>query len=180
MTSDNPKHARDEGAGTDGQPVFSAVLTPYRSLGPNGFLILMLITGAICLVHGVLFVAIGAWPVMIFFGLDVLLVWAAFRMNYASARSSEEVSLYDHEIVIRKIGPGNRFQEYRFNTFWVRLTVERLEDEGVTRILLTSRGQSVPVGDFLNPPDRTSFAGALTQALAAAKAGRPQPGNHLA
>ena len=177
MTSDNPKHAPDGGAGTGEQPFFSAVLTPYRSLGHNGFLVLMLCTGAICLVHGVLFVAVGAWPVMAFFGLDVALVWFAFRMNYASAQASEEVSVYAHEIVIRKIGPGKRAQEFRFNTFWVRLTVDQLEDEGVTRILLTSRGEAVPVGDFLNPPDRTSFAGALTAALAAAKAGRPIASN---
>ena len=177
MTSDNPKHAPDGGAGTGEQPFFSAVLTPYRSLGQNGFLVLMLCTGAICLVHGVLFVAVGAWPVMAFFGLDVALVWFAFRMNYASAQASEEVSVYAHEIVIRKIGPGKRAQEFRFNTFWVRLTIDRLEDEGVTRILLTSRGEAVPVGDFLNPPDRTSFASALTAALAAAKAGRPFASN---
>ncbi|NBN65608.1 DUF2244 domain-containing protein [Microvirga tunisiensis] len=173
MTSDNPKHAPDGGDVTEERPFFSAVLTPYRSLGPNGFLALMLCTGALCIGHAVVFLIVGAWPIVIFFGLDIALVWLAFRLNYAAARASEEVSIYAHEIVIRKIGPGKRRQEFRFNTFWVRLTVDRLEDEGVTRILLTSRGQAVPVGDFLNPPDRTSFASALTAALAAAKAGRP-------
>ncbi|WP_439528087.1 DUF2244 domain-containing protein [Pannonibacter sp.] len=176
MTSDNPKHAPEEGAATGDRPFFSAVLTPYRSLGQNGFLVLMLCTGAVCLAHGVMFVAVGAWPVMAFFGLDIALVWFAFRMNYAAARAYEEIIIHSHEIVIRKVGPGKRLQEYRFNTFWVRLTVDRLDDEGVTRILLTSRGEAVPIGDFLNPPDRTSFAGALTAALAAAKAGRHLPG----
>ena len=41
---------------------FRAVLTPHRSLGPTGFRILMIALGAISLVTGTLFLALGAWP----------------------------------------------------------------------------------------------------------------------
>ncbi|WP_417667853.1 DUF2244 domain-containing protein [Roseibium sp.] len=153
-------------------PFFSAVLTPYRSLGPNGFLILMICLGAISFAAGLLFLAIGAWPVFGFFGLDVILIWYAFRRNYADARAFEEVAVSRHEIIIRKVGPGKRHQEYRFNPFWVRLSMTRLEDEGVTKLSLTSRGETVDLGNFLNPDDRTSFAGALANAVATAKSGR--------
>lgn len=153
------------------QPFFTAVLTPYRSLGPNGFLILMACLGGVSFVAGVLFLQIGAWPVFGFFGLDMALIWMAFKLNYASARQYEEVSVSRSEIVIRKIGPGKRHLEYRFNPVWVRLSVKRLEDEGVTRIELSSRGETVDLGNFLNPEDRTSFAGAMSNALATAKAG---------
>ena len=76
-----------------------------------------------------------------------------------------------NDLIIRKVGPGKRFQEFRFNPFWVRLSIERVEDEGVVKITLTSRGESVDLGNFLNPDDRTSFAGAMANALAVAKAG---------
>lgn len=163
-------------AETADRPFFSAVLTPHRSLGPKGFTVLMLVTGGVSFVAGLAFMAIGAWPVVGFLGLDVLLVWLAFRWNYRTARAFEEVSVSLTEIVIRKVSHHGRIEEYRFNPFWARLAISREEDEGVTRIALYSKGEHVPVGGFLNPDDRTSFAGAFQAALSAAKSGRvPQP-----
>lgn len=171
MTRDNPKPDLVSTEIDAETPFFSATLTPYRSLGPNGFLVLMLCIGAVSFAAGVVFLVIGAWPVFGFFGLDMALIWLAFRWNYASAKTFEEVSVSRSEIVIRKVGPGKRLQEYRSNPFWVRLVVTRLEDEGVTKISLTTRGESIDVGNFLNPKDRTSFAGAISTALANAKSG---------
>ena len=48
----------------------------------------MLALGLISLAVGIGFVAIGAWPVFGFFGLDVALVYLAFRLNYRGARRS--------------------------------------------------------------------------------------------
>ena len=62
--------------------IFSATLTPHRSLGRVGFLVLMLLFGGVSFVTGMLFLVIGAWPVLGFFGLDVLLLYWAFRLNY--------------------------------------------------------------------------------------------------
>ncbi|WP_305986600.1 DUF2244 domain-containing protein [Roseibium sp. MMSF_3544] len=171
MSENNPKPENCGSPVEMDKPFFSAVLTPYRSLGPNGFMILMLCFGFVSFVAGAVFWSIGAWPVFGFFGLDIALLWFAFRMNYRSARTYEEVIVSRNELIIRKVGPGKRYQEFKFNPFWVRLSVNRIEDEGVVRISLTSRGETVDLGNFLNPDDRTSFAGAMTNALAVAKAG---------
>lgn len=171
MSDHNPKHDPSADGHDPDKPFFSAILTPYRSLGPNGFLVLMVCLGAVSFVAGLLFLSIGAWPVFGFFGLDMALIWLAFRLNYASARAYEEVIVSRSEIIIRKVGPGKRHQEYRFNPMWARLSVTRLEDEGVTKLSLSTRGQKVDLGNFLNPDDRTSFAGAMATALATAKAG---------
>jgi len=171
MSENNPKPEWDDDFEELERPFFTAVLTPYRSLGPNGFLILMVCFGLICFVSGIMFLRIGAWPVFGFFGLDIAILWFAFRMNYRSARTFEEIAVSRSEIAIRKVGPGKRYQEYRFNPVWVRLKVDRLDDEGVIGITLTSRGETVDLGNFLNPDDRTSFAGAIANALAVAKAG---------
>lgn len=171
MSKNTPKpeeSTQHDGADT---PFFSAVLTPYRSLGPDGFLILMICFGAVSFVAGILFWRLGAWPVFGFFGLDVALLWAAFRLNYRSARTFEEIIVSRNALTVRKVGPGKRFQEYRFNPVWVRLSIERVEDEGVVKIQVTSRGETVDLGAFLNPDDRTSFAGAMANALSVARAG---------
>ena len=155
------------------QPIFSAVLTPYRSLGKTGFAVLMACVAAICLVSGVLFLAMGAWPVFMFFGLDVLIIWFAFKLNYRAARAYEEVDVFPGEVTIRQVSPAGRVNTHSFNPYWARLHVERLEDEGVVRITLTSHGNSLDVGQFLNPPDKESFARAFAGALSTARAGVP-------
>lgn len=176
MQDDNDKTPADtEVSDAMEKPFFSAVLTPYRALGSRGFLVLMLSLCTISFIAGIFLVSAGAWPVFGFFGLDVLLVWGAFRLNYASARAFEEIEISRTQILIRQVGPGRRHHETRFNPFWVRLLITELEDEGVTRIALSSRGETVEVGKFLNPDDRTSFAGALAGALGRAKAGLPLP-----
>ncbi|MYZ47420.1 DUF2244 domain-containing protein [Propylenella binzhouense] len=150
-------------------PIFSATLTPYRSLSPAGFGILMGFVGATCFGAGLLFWAIGAWPIVGFMGLDVLAIYAAFRLNYRSARAYEEIVVSRDELLIRKVTPRGRAREIRFNPYWVRLEIRELEDEGVTHLTVRSRSESVPVATFLNPDDRKSFAQAFGAALAEAR-----------
>ncbi|MAA99021.1 MAG: hypothetical protein CMN87_00375 [Stappia sp.] len=166
MTSDNPKTDPDA-------PFFQALLTPYRSLGPGGFRVLMLIIAGTCLVNGLMFLSMGAWPVFAFLGIDVLVVWLAFRWNYMAARAFEEVIVSRTQVLVRQVSAQGRERHYSFNPFWTRLHLAEEEDEGVVRITLSARGQSVVVGAFLNPADRTSFAGAFGKALATARAGGP-------
>ncbi|HKK29208.1 MAG TPA: DUF2244 domain-containing protein, partial [Alphaproteobacteria bacterium] len=52
--------------------LLDAVLSPHRSLAPRGFLILMGAVAAVSFATGLLFASMGAWPILGFFGLDVL------------------------------------------------------------------------------------------------------------
>lgn len=174
MTSGNPKTESPDLPDPDA-PFFAALLTPYRSLGPAGFRVLMLVVCAVCLVAGLMFLSLGAWPIFGFLGLDILLIFLAFRWNYRAARAFEEVQVSRSEIRVRKVLASGREQLYSCNPFWARLHVREEEDEGVLRITLIARDMSVDIGGFLNPDDRTSFADALRRALALAKAGGPRP-----
>ena len=151
------------------EPFFRALLTPHRSLGRTGFAVLM---GALLfawLATGAFFLASGAWPVFGFLGLDVLLVYIAFRMNYRAARASEEVSVSRTALDIRKVAPSGKSEAHRFNPFWTRFSIARHEEIGITRMAVEAQGRIVPIGGFLNPKDRESFAAAFSRALATAK-----------
>ena len=87
---------------------FRAVLTPYRSLGPTGFLILMGALGGISFVAGLVFYLAGAWPVMGFFGLDVALVYLAFKLNYRSGRLYETLDLTRDRLTWTRVHPSGR------------------------------------------------------------------------
>jgi len=152
-------------------PLFSAILVPYRSLNRAGFLAVMLAIGGLSFASGVLFLALGAWPVAGFLGLDVVLVYWAFRANYRSARAYEEVVVTSSELRVRKVSHHGKASEWSLNPVWVRLDREVDEEFGIARLFLVSRGRRLPVAGFLAPSEKASFAAALGAAIVEAKRG---------
>ncbi|MET3793526.1 DUF2244 domain-containing protein [Aquamicrobium terrae] len=152
------------------QPFFQALLKPHRSLGRTGFMILIGALLAAWAVTGIIFLSHGAWPVFGFFGLDVVALYVAFRLNYRAARTREEVSVSRTELHIHKTYPSGKSEQHRFNPFWTRFAVARHAEIGITRMAVESRDKTVAIGSFLNPDDRESFASAFSRALATAKA----------
>jgi uncharacterized membrane protein len=153
------------------EPIFSALLTPHRSLGRTGFTILMGFLGLVCFFVGLLFWSIGAWPIVGFFGLDVLLLYLAFKVNYRAARAREEVTVSRTSLDIRKYSPSGRAERHLFNPFWAKFAVSRHDEIGITAMAVEGQGRRVPIGAFLNPDDRETFATAFGRALATARAG---------
>ena len=146
-------------------PDFVAELTPYRSLGRVGFLWLMAFVSFTCLLSGLMFLVMGAWPVFLFMALDILVVYAAFKFSYRSARAKERVTVRRDELKIEKFHPSGRVVQHVFNPFWTRFEVNRHEEYGILSMRLTSRGRELDIGSFLNPDDRESFAFAFGAAL---------------
>jgi uncharacterized membrane protein len=151
--------------------IFAAIITPHRSLGPTGFLILMSCLGVLSFISGVIFISIGAWPVFGFFGLDVLLVYFAFRANYRSARAYEEVTVTAAELTVRKVNHRGRARQWTLNPLWVRLERIVHEEFGIEGLFLVSRGRRISIASFLSPAEKASFARALTSALGEARRG---------
>ncbi len=148
---------------------YTARLTPYRSLSASGFTALMIFMGVYNIGLGIVFTLHGAWPVFGFLGLEFALVYGAFRWTYWSARAYEEIVLRSDLLFVRHVSPRGRVREYHLNPLWTRLRIERMADEDVHRIALTSQGATVEIGAFLNPCDKTAFARAFAAALNRAK-----------
>lgn len=161
MDEQNPKSAE--------QPIFRALLTPYRSLSRKGFIIVLLLIGLISLMVGLYFLSLGAWPVFGFFGLDVLAIYIAFRLSYRSGRAREEVTVTRTALDILKVAPSGKSRRHLFNPFWAKFSVSRHDEIGITTMAVTDRGKAVLIGGFLNPDDRESFARAFSRALATAR-----------
>lgn len=151
------------------QPVFAAELFPYRSLGRKGFKVLLGVSGAICFIYGMFFIFTGAWPIGFFFGLDFLLLYGAFWLNYRSGKAREEVTVSRTDVSVRKFSPSGRMIEHHFNPFWTRFLVRRHQEIGILSMHIFGEGKRTDVGSFLNPDDRESFAKAFKRALATVK-----------
>lgn len=153
--------------GTSNSKAWQATLTPHRSLTRQGFLAVMILVAAVNLLVGGLFMAIGAWPVAGFAGLDVLIIWWAFRVNFADGRQLERISITEHELVLDRIRKDMPQEQQRFVRRWVRVELEEdRERELIGRLLLVSGATTVSIGDFLAPEERKTLASALKSALA--------------
>ena len=151
--------------------IFSAVLTPHRSLSRGGFIVLMLVLGGISMATGIVFLLAGAWPVFGFCGLDVLLVYLAFKVSYRSARAYEQVTVTPSELTVRKVSHHGRISEWTLNPLWVRLDRVVHAEFGIERLFLVSHGRRLAIAGFLGPDEKASFALALSAALGEAKRG---------
>lgn len=151
--------------------IFSATLTPHRSLGRVGFLVLMLLFGGISFITGILFLLLGAWPVLGFFGLDVLLLYWAFRLNYRHAEAYEQVTVTSSELRVRKVSHLGRVREWVLNPLWVTLDKVEIEDFGIDRLFIISRGKKLTIASFLGPDEKAGFARELLKALNEARRG---------
>ena len=163
MTSDN--------AAFPEPTLFSAVITPHRSLSRKGFRNLMLVLGALSFGTGTYFLLKGAWPVFGFCGLEVLLVYIAFRISYRRARAYEQVTVTPSELTVRKVTHHGRMKEWTLNPLWVRLDRVVHAEFGIERLFLVSRGRRLGIAGALGPDEKASFASALNAALGEARRG---------
>jgi uncharacterized membrane protein len=145
-------------------PQFEAVLKPHRSLPPRGFFLLMLAIAGVSFVTGIGFVMMGAWPVTGFFGLDVLLLYGAFRLSYRSGRMRETIRLTGDDVTVERVSVRGEIRSWRFQAFWLRITLIEFGARG-NRLLLSSHGRELAIGGFLNPDERRLLAADLDAAL---------------
>ena len=151
--------------------LFTALLSPHRSLSRTGFLALMLFVGGVSFVAGIAFLMMGAWPVFGFLGLDVLAIWWAFRVNYRRSADTEEITVSPTELRVRRVSHRGDVVEWVLNPLWVQLDHVTHAEFGIEQLFLVSRGRRVSIARFLGPDEKASFVKALMAALQAAKRG---------
>lgn len=163
MTGDNASTIDEH------EPIFAVRLSPYRSLSPIGFNLLMIAIAGVAFFAGLAFWLLGAWPVVGFFGLDILLIQLAFRLNYRAARAYEEIEVTRDSLTVRKVSASGRAREYKFNPYWARLEIDRRPDRLISGLRIASHGRRVEIASFLGPEERESFSAAFSAALAEAR-----------
>ncbi|MCA0431651.1 MAG: DUF2244 domain-containing protein [Proteobacteria bacterium] len=145
---------------------WSITLTPHRALSRSGFIAVMAVIAAFNFVGGLFFYLHGAWPVSGFMGLDVLLMWLAFKWNFRDGQRAERIIAEDDLLRLVRIDPRGHETEQRFNRRWVQVDLAVDEERELTGSLsLRSHGQNHPIASFLGAEERQSLAKALRAAL---------------
>jgi len=152
----------------DAPSLFDAILSPNRSLPNSGFLAVMSIVIGANITFGVYFYALGAWPVIGFCGLDVFLVWLAFKLSYRQGRLRERVLITPRDMWVARVLPSGHEMRWRLQPFWTRVEIDKpIGHESQVRV--TSKGNTLILGAFLSPEERGRFADALARALGQAR-----------
>src|SRR5215469_14589776 len=122
-----------DSASTEREVLYDAVLRPHRSLPPRGFVVLMLVLAGASFGIALFCVLHGAWPVTPFFGIDVALVYVAFRISYRRAKLREELRLTEESLTVERVGIKGERSRWQFQPFWLRLIFEE-KDEHTNRL----------------------------------------------
>jgi uncharacterized membrane protein len=146
---------------------FDLVLRPNMSLSRRGFFWLMVFFVGVSLIVGGYFWALGAWPVFGFFGLDIVLLYGAFRLNYRYGKRYETLSMIDQKLVFRQVSALGTARSWAFDPYWVRIKLERFGTHGedIGALILSSHGKYVSVGAFLAPEERAALSESLSVTL---------------
>ena len=143
-------------------PLLDLVLRPHRSLSPAGFWALMALLAAFSFVGGIVFWLAGAWPVIGFLGVDLLLVYIAFKASYAGGRAYERVRLSPERLTVERVDPWGRRTRFELQPHWLQVNLDTNEEQ----LSLASHGRALTIAAFLPPDERAQVADEIRRALA--------------
>jgi len=159
-----PAEAEAEPLMPDETLFMDAHVRPNRSLPNPGFIALMAAIGVLSFTAGIMFMMMGAWPVLGFFGLDVFLIWLGFRLSYRDGRRLEIIQVTARHIRVARRYPTGHQTHFRLPSAWTRVEVAG-EGEPDVQARLSAMGKSLIIGSWLSPLEREELAGAVREAL---------------
>ena len=122
------------------EPVlFEAVIVPHRSLSVVGLRILLAAVLAACVGSSTAFVLLGAWPVGVFAGLELVLAAVLFRLHMNAARASELLLLTPAGLRIVRTSARGRVETRDLPADWMAVRLEERHGR-VPALVLQRRG----------------------------------------
>lgn len=149
---------------SDGKVLFSVVIRPNRSAGVRGLKVLVFVLSGFSFAVGLGFFLLGAWPVVPFLGLDVLLLAVALRFNLFAGKAYEAINLTAKALTVRRVSHWGRQTNFSFQPNWLQVNIE-IPPQRWSPLELRSHGRSLVIGAFLQPEERLQLARNLRREL---------------
>lgn len=126
---------------------------------------------------GLGFFLAGAWPVIGFLGLELLVVWGAFKLNYRAARHCETIHTTTEELMVESQTPAGKRAQKSFPIGWLRVSVSPSESPAIKsrdqqKIVLSSHGEQAEIGKHLHPAEKAGLSRELGAMIDRARATR--------
>ena len=140
---------------------FILVARRNNSLSPAGRGLVVGSLAAISLVISLAFALQGAWMILPFAGLEVLVVYLAFRCIERHAGDFESLSIQGDQVLIVRQERGE-VSRYEFNRYWAQVVLQPGRE---VVLALRSHGRQVEFGRHLTEQQRCRMAGIIRAEL---------------
>jgi uncharacterized membrane protein len=128
----------------------------------------MLALGAISFCVSFVFLLTGAYPVIGFMGAEILALWLVFQASFRAQAARTYVRVTAESVVVRKVDGWGRERRARLASHFARVEFDRTAD-GPNALRVATSNKAYPLGEFLTPRERETFARRLDQALLEAR-----------
>ena len=141
-------------------PGFSRISRRNNSLDSTGRTLVFAFLFVVSVGIAGAFATLGAWLILPFAGLEMLVLYLAFRYVDRHAADYERVVIEGDRVEIERCEAG-RTQCYEFNRCWARVVATG--DGG--RLALRSHGRELEIGRHMNETQRRELARDLNSRL---------------
>jgi len=143
----------------------SILLRPNQSTDWKSSLLFIFIIAFTCLSIGIGFAFAGATMILPFAGLEVLFVGICVYLVMKKTYKQEVITLTKEKLKIEK-GEGKINQVWEYYRMWSSVSVERPEHPWYpAHIVVTSKGERVPIGDFLTVDEKDDLVNNLERII---------------
>lgn len=142
----------------DGNAGFSLTLKRNCSISPAGFAGVFAALACVVVAIGAGFAVVGAWLVLPFAGLEVLLLGSAYLIHARRAADYERIVLDSGRLTV-EVGEAQKTSRYEIDACRARV---RLEEE---RVVLLGAREQLELGRHLDASTRARFAAELQKRL---------------
>jgi len=153
---------------------YSVVLRPHRSSSVGAIRTVICLVALAWFVVGIVFVAVGAWPVAPFLGLEMLLLYGAFRLSDRAGNALEAINLTDNALTVRRVNFWGKQKQFSFPPYWLQVNFDE-PPSNLSLLELRSHGNSLVIGTFLQPRERLELARVLRRELTRLTGSRSGP-----
>tara|TARA_B110000014_G_scaffold95382_1_gene65439 strand:- start:968 stop:1450 length:483 start_codon:yes stop_codon:yes gene_type:complete len=137
------------------------LIRPNQSISWKSGLVFMLVIAFTCLSIGLGFAYVGATLILPFAGLEVIFVGICTYLVLNKTSQQEVITLSKDKLIIEK-GAYRLKKVWEYFRLWSYITVERPQHPWYpAHIVVTSKGERVPLGDFLNEQEKEELVSSL-------------------
>ena len=139
---------------------FSRVARRNNSLSSSGRLLVFAILFAVSVGIACAFAAFGAWLILPFAGLEMLVLYAAFWYVGRHAADYERIAVAGDRLRV-EINEAGRASNHEFNRWWAQVVLSG----DSRRLALRYQGRELEIGRYLNDEQRLTLARDLRVAV---------------
>ena len=137
------------------------LIRPNQSISWKSSMVFILVIAFTCLTIGFGFAYVGATLILPFAGLEVLFVGICVYLVLNKTSQQEVITLSKDKLIIEK-GAYKLKKVWEYFRLWSYISVERPKHPWYpAHIIVTSKGERVPLGDFLNEQEKEELVSSL-------------------